>query len=127
MILASGLGGNSKTSVIVCASQDNEHSSETINAFKFGQSCRQVSKTVRTQSDMLGDLRKNWTSDIATCELRIRNNEKWIIQEVKRRDSLAEEGTLETQGFGGFEVRKTTVLVGAEDDRKLLLSFTVYC
>jgi hypothetical protein len=59
---------------------------------------------------------------IATCELRIQNNEKWIIQEVKRRDSLAEEGMLETQGFGGFEVRKTTALVGAEDDRKLLHS-----
>lgn len=58
MILASGLGGNSKTSVIVCASQDNEHSSETINAFKFGQSCRQVSKTVRTQSDMLKTLER---------------------------------------------------------------------
>ncbi len=41
---------------------------------------------------------------------------------MKRHDSLAEEGTLETQGFGVFEVRKTTVLVGAEDDRKLLHS-----
>ena len=44
MILASGLGGISKTSAIVCASQDNEHSSETINAFKFGRLCRRFQK-----------------------------------------------------------------------------------
>jgi hypothetical protein len=69
MMLDSGLGGNSKTSIIVCASQENEHSSETINMFKFGQSCRQVSKTVRTQSDMIGDLLKELDFDIATCEL----------------------------------------------------------
>ncbi|KAL7553123.1 hypothetical protein ACHAWF_016378 [Thalassiosira exigua] len=109
-ILSSGLGGDSKTSVIVCASQDEQHSSETINAFKFGQSCRQVSNTVRTQADMLGDLMKQLDLDIALCELRIRKKEKWVIKEEK------------AQGFGGVEVRKTTVLVGAEEDRKLLHS-----
>jgi len=122
MLLASGLGGNSKTSVIVCASQDEQHSSETINAFKFGQSCRQVSNTVRTQADMLGDLMKELDDEIVLCEERICKNEKWVVQEEKRSDFLAEEGTLEAQGFGGVEVWKTTVLVGAEEDRKLLHS-----
>ncbi|KAL7532335.1 hypothetical protein ACHAXR_004567 [Thalassiosira sp. AJA248-18] len=110
MLLASGLGGNNKTSVIVCASQEEQHSSETINAFKFGQSCRQVSNTVRTHADMLGDLMEELDFEIASCEERIRKNEKWVVQEEK------------AQGFGGVEVRKTTVLVGAEEDRKLLHS-----
>jgi hypothetical protein len=84
MLLASGLGGNSKTSVIVCASQEEQHSAETINALIFGQSCRQVSNTVRTQSDMLGDLMQELDREIASCEERIRKNEKWIVQEEKR-------------------------------------------
>jgi hypothetical protein len=120
MLLSSGLGGNSKTSVIVCAAQDDEHSSETINAFKFGQACRRVSNTVRTQADMLGDLIKELDIEIAACEDRIRKNEKWVVQEERVVDELAEKGTLESEGFGGVEVRKTTVLVGAEEDRKLL-------
>ena len=62
MLLASGLGGNNKTSVIVCASQEEKHSSETINAFKFGQSCRQVSNTVRTQAAILGSDGRLWPS-----------------------------------------------------------------
>ena len=122
MILASGLGGNSKTSVIVCACQEEQHSSETINALKFGQSCRQVSKVVRTQADMLGDLMKDLDADIAECEERIRTNERWVVQEEKRTDILAEDGTMEALGLGGVEVKRTTVLVGAEDDRKLLHS-----
>lgn len=120
MLLASGLGGNSKTSVIVCASQEEQHSSETINAFKFGKSCRRVCNTVRTQADMLGDLMKKLDLEIASCEEQIRKNEKWVVQKEKRNDSLAEKGTLEAQGFGGVEVISTSVLVGAEEDRKLL-------
>ena len=120
MILSSGLGGNSKTSVIVCACQEEQHSSETINALKFGKSCRQVSNVVRTQADVLGDLMKDLDTDIAACEDRIRKNERWVLQEEKRTDMLAEEGTLEAQGFGGIEVKRTTILMGAEDDRKLL-------
>ena len=49
-------------------------------------------------------------------------NERWIVKEEKVCDSLAEDGTLEAQGFGGVEVRKTTIMVGAEEDRRLLHS-----
>lgn len=122
MILSTGLGGNSKTSVIVCASQEEQHSSETINALKFGQSCRMVSNVVRTHADMLGDLMKDLDIDISACEERIRKNERWVVHEEKRTDTLAEEGTVEAMGLGGIEVKRTTVLVGAEDDRKLLHS-----
>ena len=120
MLLASGLGGNSRTAVIVCAAQEEEHASETINALKFGQSCRMISNTVRTQSDMLGELMKELDRKIAECEERIRKNEKWVVKEETRSDRLAEKGTLEAEGFGGIEIRKTTLLVGAEEDRQQL-------
>lgn len=110
---------------MVCLSQDDQHSAETINALKFGQCCKQVSNTVRTQSDMLAGLMQDLDREIALCEERIRKNEKWIVKEEKRNDSLAEDGTLEAQGFGGVEVRKTTIMVGAEEDRKLLHSLLV--
>lgn len=117
MLLSSGLGGNSKTSVIVCACQDDQYSSETINALKFGQSCRRVSNVVRTQADMFGDLMNDLETDIANCEERIRKNERWVVHEEKRTDTLAE-----ALGLGGIEVKRTTILVGAENDRKLLHS-----
>lgn len=57
--------------------------------------------------------------EIAACEERIKMNERWEVRETKIVDGLAEEGTLESEGFGGIEVRKTAVPVGAELDRKL--------
>ena len=113
MLLSSGLGGDSKTAVIVCAAQEDEHSSETINAFKFGQTCRQVSNNVRTQTDIMGDLMKELDDQIMTCEARIQQNERWEVKEEQVVDDIAEEGTR-------IELRKTTVLTGAEEDRKLL-------
>lgn len=121
-LLSSGLGGNSKTAVIVCAAQEDEHSLETISALKFGQTCRQLENTVRSQADILGDLMQELDNEIAACEERIRKNERWEVKETKIVDGLAEKGTLESVGFGGIEVRKTAVLVGAEEDRKLLHS-----
>lgn len=111
MLLKPGLGGNSRTAVIVCAAQEEEHSSETINAFNFGQACRKVSNTVRTQDDMLSDLMKGIDCEITECEENIRQKEQWVVKEEKRLDPYTKEG---------FEIRKTTVLVGAEDDRKRL-------
>jgi hypothetical protein len=69
---------------------------------------------------MLGDLMQELDHEIAACEERIRQNERWEVQEERVVDGLAEKGTLESEGFGGVEVRKTTVLVGAEEERKLL-------
>jgi len=57
---------------------------------------------------------------IAECERMIKKKERWEVQEVLRKDELAEEGTMESQGFGGMETKKITVLVGAEEDRKTL-------
>jgi len=113
MLLSSGLGGDSKTAVIVCAAQEDEHSYETINAFKFGQTCRKVANAVRTQTDVLSDLMKELDDQIMSCEARIQQNERWEVKEERVVDGLAEEGTR-------IELRKTTVLTGAEEDRKLL-------
>ena len=120
VLLSEGLGGDSQTSVVICASQEREHASETLQAIKFGQSCRQISTTAKSGESFLEDIISDVESEIASCEERIRKNERWQVIEEKRIDSLALKDTLEERGLGGIEIRKTTTLVGAEDDRKLL-------
>ncbi len=120
MMLSTALGGNSKTSVIVCAAQDQCLVTETIAALKFGQSCRRVKNAVQSETDFLKELIQQLDSQIAQCEDEIRAKERWEVREEKRIDELAEEGTLEQSGFGGVEVRKTTVLVGAEEEHARL-------
>ena len=116
-LLSSGLGGNSKTAIIVCAAQDRQHTSETVSALKFGQSCRKVSNTVKQNNGFIKNLICQLDEDILACEECIKKKERWEIREEKRMDDFVEKGTVKTSGFGGFEVRKTTVLVGAEEER----------
>ena len=116
MLLSSALGGNSKTSVIVCSDQEKDHTTETIAAMKFAQSCRCVQNAVECETDFLQQLIDNLDRKIILCEEEIRRKEKWIVQEERRVDKLAEEGTLEGK-IGGEEIFRTTVLVGAEKER----------
>lgn len=115
MILSSALGGNSKTSVIVCASQEKHLLKETIAALKFGQSCRHISNSLQSETDFLKQLIDNIDIQIEECQAEIKQKERWEIKEEKRKDVLATDGTLESKGFGGMETRKTTILVGAEE------------
>jgi len=69
---------------------------------------------------MLHEMIDQLDADIAACEERIRANEKWAFREETRVVPLAENYTLESLGYCGIEVKKTTVLVGAEEVRKFL-------
>ena len=120
LLLSSGLGGDSKSSVIVCAAQESKHSAETTSALLFGQACRKISKTARTGANMLAELVAKIDSQIIETEAQIKAKERWEVIEEKRKDTLAEEGTMEAMGFGGVEVKKITVLVGAEEEREKL-------
>ncbi len=120
MMLSSALGGNSKTSVIVCASQEKHLLKETLAALKFGRSCRCVSNSLQSETDFLKQLIDNIDLQIEQCQAEIKKKERWEIKEEKRKDVLAEDGTLESKGFGGMETRKTTVLVGAEEQHRRL-------
>ena len=131
MMLSKGLGKgeNRKTCVIVCAAQEEEHSNETISALRFGQACRNIDQANDHRDEDINNNTKNKIveallskidADISHCENLIREKEKWEIREEHRLDTLAELGTLESQGFGGVETKKTTVLVGAEAEHKRL-------
>ena len=104
MILSEGLGGRSKTSVIVCGAQENKHGAETIDAMKFGQACRGIFNTVNTNVKMLKGLLHTIDQTIAECEEKIRLHERWETRDIKEYSS---KGRL-------LGVRHESVLVGAE-------------
>ena len=112
MMLSTGLGGDSKTSVIVCGAQEESHGPETIAAMKFAQTCRGIYNTVNTNVSMLENLLKSITDRIARCEQNIRDYEKWVEVDVEHFD---EDGNL-------IEVRKKTVVAGADSYRHELAS-----
>jgi len=111
MMLSSGLGGDSKTAVIVCGAQEAEHGSETIAAMKFGQTCRGISNTARTTANMLQELLQNINDGIHECEENIKKHERWESRDVKHYD---DNGNV-------IDVRKVTAVVGAEKYREQLL------
>ena len=110
MLLSTGLGGDSKTAIIVCGAQEQRHGSETIAAMRFGQTCRGISNTANiTTHVMLQELLENIDDQIAECEANIKKYEKWVTREVEHRS-----------GTGDVEIRKVSVVTGAEEYRKQL-------
>lgn len=109
MMLSAGLGGDSKTAVIVCGAQEQRHGAETIAAMKFGQICRGISNAAKANVNMLQELLQNINDQIAECEENIKTHEKWEVRPVRREDS-----------DGQVEIREQTVVTGAEEYRAQL-------
>jgi len=111
MMLSTGLGGNSKTAIIVCGAQEQRHGPETIASMKFGQTCRGIFSLTagKATANMLHELLNNINERIAECEENIKKYERWEVKEVLR-----------PVGDGKEELRKVTVVVGAEEYRKQL-------
>jgi len=117
-MLSAGLGGDGKTTVVVCASPDASDAAESVSTLRFGWSCRRIKKEAATgRSGVVEEILQKIDADIRECEELIVRKERWEVRVEERRDELAEKGTMEADGFGGKEVRKITTLVGAEKER----------
>ncbi len=110
MMLSTGLGGDSKTAVIVCGAQEQRHGHETIAAMKFGQTCRGISNNAKASTGMLQDLLHNINYQIAECEENIKKHERWEMRQVKRYD---DNGKV-------IDIRNVTLVTGAEGFRDKL-------
>jgi hypothetical protein len=119
MLLSEGLGGNSKTSIIICANQHPSHSAETISTLRFGERCSLIENSLRNNATMLQQILDNLEKEIKEVEEMILRKERWEIKENKLIDILAEEGTIE-KAMGGAEIKKVAMVVGAEEERKRL-------
>ncbi len=116
MLLSQGLGGDCKTSVIVCSAMDPKHASETVQTLRFGENCSLLENEAGDNANMLASVLAALDEEIQQCEAEIEAKERWEHRDVEREDVNAEEGTFEAAA-GGKEVKKVSVLVGAEKER----------
>ena len=116
MLLSQGLGGDCKTSVIVCSAMDPRHANETVQTLRFGENCASLENEVGDNADMLASVLAGLDEEIQQCEAEIKAKERWEHRDVEREDINAEEGTFEAAA-GGREIKKVSVLVGAEQER----------
>lgn len=119
MLLSEGIGGNSKTSIIVCANMDPSQSAETIASLRFGEKCALIENSARNNATILAGILADLDARIKALEATILAKERWELREEKREDQLAEEGTIE-KALGGHEIRTIAMVVGAEEERKQL-------
>jgi kinesin family protein 5 len=119
MLLSSGLGGNSKTSVIVCGSMEPVHAAETLSSLRFGESCALVQTEARSGASMLAGVLQTIDKEIVELEQIIVKNERWVERREERKDVFAEPGTFEAAA-GGVETKKVYVVTGAEKERQRL-------
>jgi kinesin family protein 5 len=115
MLLKSGLGGNCKTSIIVCANMDPQHASETVASLRFGERCSLIETEARNNANLLAAVLRDLDNRINILEQQIKDKERWELTEETRTDDLAEEGTVEA--VLKYEVKKVYVPVGAETER----------
>ncbi len=120
MLLSTGLGGDSKTSIIITNSLDPAHAAETGASLRFGERCALVENEARNEVSILASVLAKLDENIASLEKVIVEKEVWEEKCVTRKDMNAEEGTFESSGMGGVETQKVTYLTGAEDERKEL-------
>lgn len=119
MLLSTGLGGDSKTSVIICGNMEPLHAAETLNALRFGEQCSKIEQQARNNAAVLAGVLRKLDQNIASLEADIVRKERWEERVESRLDALAEEGTVEA-ALGGRETKKVYVVVGAEEERLLL-------
>jgi hypothetical protein len=122
MLLARGLGGRSRTRVIVCVDQDPCNAPETLDALRFGADCALVkNRDAGSTLSRVVALVKALDLDIARLEEEIRAKERWETLEERRVDTRVESGTFEAAlAHTGGEVVRVSRLVGAEREHALL-------
>lgn len=78
MLLMEALGGNSKTTLIICCNSEKDHISETLSTLRFGERAKRVKNIARVNEDLSAGELKNML-DTAKKDI---NNLKKILQKV---------------------------------------------
>jgi len=146
-LLEPALGGPSRTVVVVCCSEAEEHAEETVQSLRFGEMCRSVEHqaAVTDSSSAVRSVLRQLNTEIAEVEEAIKAKERWETRVTKRQHVVNElnggttklntEEEMELGGFGavdfipddGTSTRVVVehevvgeVLVGAEAERERL-------
>ena len=115
MLLSQGLGGDCKTSVIVCSAMDPRHASETVQTLRLVRIALYWKTKLVIIRICLLVCSLSWTLRFKSAKLRSKLKKDGSTV-MWRNDVNAEEGTFEAAA-GGKEIKKVSVLVGAEKER----------
>jgi hypothetical protein len=77
MLLSAGLGGNSKTSIVICNNMDPAHASETVATLRFGERCALIENEARNNASMLAAVLADIDTQIEVLEAEILKKERW--------------------------------------------------
>merc|ERR1712185_129286 len=131
LLLKDGLGGNSKTAVIVCAAPEPSNATESIQTLRFGEMCQSVKTTTRQTGAAIARAIKLLDSKIALCEEQIKKKEKWAtrsrwvesivydFQDIKNCENWDQSKEPTEKRVVKHKV-EGNVLVGAEEYREQL-------
>ena len=102
MLLSGALNGGSRTSVVVCASPEAPHASETLQALRFGERCGGIETSATLASSALRAALERLDAEIDATKKLIEERELWVTQREQRED------------IDGVEWVTVSKLVGAE-------------
>uniref|UniRef100_A0A7S2SJP8 Kinesin motor domain-containing protein n=1 Tax=Mucochytrium quahogii TaxID=96639 RepID=A0A7S2SJP8_9STRA len=121
MLLSSGLGGKSRTQVLICMHSDPAHAAETLQTLRFGEECSLVKTKRGNNVSIVISMVEEIDRKIEALKEEIRIKERWETVETRRSDVLVETGTIEEAiASQGGETIRTTRLVGAEAEHEHL-------
>ena len=108
MLLSGALNGGSRTSVVVCASPEAPHASETLQALRFGERCGGIETSATLASSALRAALERLDAEIDATKKLIEEKEQWVTQREQRED------------IDGVEWVTVSKLVGAEKEHDKL-------
>jgi hypothetical protein len=83
MLLSAAIGGDSKATVLICASPENNNAVETLQALRFGEKLGQVEKNeASNNASAIEDIIAAMDTEIETLETTIRAKERWYVESV---------------------------------------------
>lgn len=98
MLLSSGLGGCSKTSVVVCGSTANTDAQETLQALRFAEKCSSVKNQVTIKQSVVASVLDKLDREMAELEHAIQQKEHWVTVEEVRSDTTNQELSVAAAG-----------------------------
>jgi kinesin family protein 5 len=83
MLLSTGLGGDCKTSIVICGSLEPRHAAETLAALRFGERCALVETEAKNRANLLAGVLAKIEAEIVNLEKLIVQKERWEEIQVR--------------------------------------------
>ena len=117
MLLSAGLGGCSKTSVVVCGSMANADAVETLQALRFGEKCSSIHNNAQIKKSAVESMLAKIDKEMSALEDAIREKEHWVTERVVHMDT-SEEALARAAAQQSLAIKGSISLSGAEEENE---------